>query len=206
MYTTKEIRWFFREDNKRIRNWFDQVEFDTLSERTDFYLQLAKNDIGVKLRNDLIEVKYLCGTRAKGCLNENVWGYFECWSKWSFKAGAEDSEVLNIIKGKTPEWIPIEKERSAVQLVRNGKTWQPRPISDEINDGCQIEYTKITIDEFNYFTFGLEWPGTGCCEISPAYFSKVLGKTKMSLNDSMGYPEFLGACENLRSQDLLVNP
>lgn len=206
MNKTKEIRWFFPEANRMIRDWFDQLKCDTVSERTDFYLNLAKNDIGVKLRDDLIEVKHLCGTRAKGCLSKNAWGYFECWTKWSFKAGAEDSLVQEIVKGKTLEWTPVKKVRRAVQLVRNDKTWEAYPLSDVMENACQIEYTQITIEEFKYFTFGLEWLGSGCCEITPAYFSKILGKTKMALNDSMGYPEFLVACENLRSQGLLAMP
>ncbi|WP_339715730.1 hypothetical protein [uncultured Kriegella sp.] len=202
MYKTKEIRWFFKTENTQIQNWFKNHELNASNIREDLYLQLNDENIGVKLRDGAIEVKHRTRARSKGCLITDVWGCFEHWTKWSFEAKSDDPVLLQITQGIYERWISVEKERLALQLTEiNGKT-KLFSLSQSLDYGCQIEYTKLKIMGEKWYTFGLEWFGNTHMELETSLISQILGNTKLSIKDSISYPAFLSAQENLSYKTL----
>lgn len=190
MYRTKEIRWFFPQENIHIQKWFNALGLDTKDERIDFYLNLETVDVGVKLREGKTEIKHRVGQRANDKLTPNAWGSFENWIKWSFDIG-DDSLHSQISADKYPQWIPIHKERYAIQMIEENGLIQTRPLSSSFDYGCQIEYAKILLQEKQWYTFGLEWFGDVCLKIKPALIDEIIGDTKFTINQSQAYPEFL---------------
>ena len=191
MYVTKEIRWFFKEENEPIRNWFYNLRFDVADEREDLYLDLEIQDVGVKLREGKTEIKHRIESRSKGCLNPNVWGYFEKWVKWSFDTKDDDPLYAEIMERKYNRWIPVAKERNTSQLTERNGAIITCPLSEDLDDGCQIEYSKINVCGKQWFTFGLEWFGETSPELRPSFVTEIIGDTNLAIKQSKGYPEFL---------------
>lgn len=191
MYWTKEIRWFLSEENEYIREWFDDLDSDSHEERTDLYLNLNDEKVGVKLRDGQIDIKHRLGTRAKGCLNTNSWGCFETFGKWSFSAQEGEKLYQQIGNGVYDEWVEIKKSRSIVQICnKNGKSSLLSP-SIQVDSGCQLEYTDFELNDKRWFTFGLEWFGNETVYIEPDLISEILGDSALGCQQSMGYAEFL---------------
>lgn len=192
MYKTKEIRWFFEGENKHVLNWFDNRQKNVFDKRKDFYLHLKNDDIGVKLRDGNIEIKHRVRERARGCLYPEVTGYFENWVKWSF--GAEDKDPLytQVLNGNHGQWIEITKERFAVVVTEeNGK----RIIDSQLQDveyGCQIEYTKVHLLGGEWHTFGLEWFGETCLELESNFMTEILQTLSQTI-----YKPIYGLCRFL---------
>lgn len=197
MYQTKEIRWFFKTENTQIQSWFENHELNSPSIREDLYLQLNDENIGVKLREGTIEVKHRTRARSKGSLNTDVWGCFEKWSKWSFEAKNNDPLLLQINQGIYKRWISVEKERLALQLTEMNGRMKLFSLSQALDYGCQIEYTKLKIMGEKWYTFGLEWFGSTHVELQTSLISQILGSTKLAIKDSISYPAFLSEQENL---------
>jgi hypothetical protein len=204
MYKTKEVRWFFKNENRSIENWFKNLEFDPLEQREDFYLHLQKEEVGVKLREENIEVKHRAGTRSRGCAGEQAWGYFENWIKWSFNAGADPQILSEITDGKGESWLSVVKERKSAKLTLENDEIAIKSPTDELEYGCQIEYTKIRLLGESWYTFALEWFGETCMEVNSSLATEVLGDTRLAMKQSMGYPAFLYKLQNSKQRMLLA--
>lgn len=190
MYRTKEIRWFFPKENVEIQKWFNNLGYDAKDTRQDLYLNLETSDVGVKLRQGKTEIKHRVGPRAKDKLNANAWGCFDTWIKWSFET-FDDKLYTQISNDKYPMWTPVIKERYATQLIEKQGSMEIHPLSDSFDYGCQIEYAKINLYDKDWYTFGLEWYGETCLKIEPGLVDDILGDTKLTINESHSYPEFL---------------
>ena len=190
MYKTKEIRWFFPQENRHIQKWFNNLGVDVTEKREDFYLNLETVDVGVKLRQGKTEIKHRIGQRANDKLNPNAWGSFETWIKWSFDT-FDDKLYSEISNDNFPMWIPISKERYAIQVIESEGNLQIHPLSKSFDYGCQIEYAKIHLNDKQCYTFGMEWFGDTCLKIEPIFVDEILGDTKFTINQSYGYPQFL---------------
>ncbi|SDL34227.1 hypothetical protein [Kriegella aquimaris] len=199
MFKTKEIRWFFKEANKPIKMWFESLELGSPDKREDIYLSLKNDSLSVKLRGREIEVKQRIGVRSKGCLNSNAWGSFENWIKWSFEADTNDKLLSKVIQGKYERWISISKERMAVQITKSNGNTRLFSSSQIVEEGCQLEYSKLSVQGETWYTFGLEWFGATCIELNSSLISKILCDSELNLNQSMGYPAFLSEHIHLKS-------
>lgn len=199
MYRTKEMRWFFKKENKHLKSWFakQMQDFKSQPERTDIYLDVKCADVNIKLREGNIEIKQRQqGPRARAQLS-NICGYCEKWTKWSFTPAIKDAEYEGILKGMPTEWITVGKNRLALMLIEvNGKI-KVVPTSANHRNGCQIEYTVVTIGKKIWYTFGLEWFGDEYLEIPSSLISKIVGESTFSLKQSMGYSAFLNSFDNL---------
>ena len=122
MYKSKEIRWFFSENNEPIEQWFSGrgMLFSKTKPRTDYYLPIpGKEDISVKLREGNIEIKQRHGQPVLHHLTKNAIGYLEDWVKWSFDVEDNDELAKNIIQAKKYSWFEVYKERIGVKLTAN---------------------------------------------------------------------------------------
>lgn len=195
MFNSKEIRWFTKKENKEISKWFAEraITFENTDSRTDYYLSLSgKKDIGIKLREGNIEVKHLIANPVEGKLTKNASGYFERYTKWSFSTDKEDILSHRIIHEKKYDWMEVSKERMGCKLKEdgNGKKLLVK-IEDQIPFGCQIEYTRINLNNSTWYTFGLEWFGEKELEVDPELIKEILGNSHFETGESMGYAEFL---------------
>ncbi len=193
MYKSKEIRWFSTQLNRHICRWFQKqrLEFDTIDPRLDFYLPLAKKDIGIKLREGNIEVKHRVGKPQVIALKDSNKGYLEEWVKWSFEGDPSGPLYQEITAREKYDWIKLYKERLGVKLIKEGTQVKIVPIEEQVLSGCQVEYTRTHLNGLVWFTFGLEWFGGAYWILSPNLISEILGDIHLKKQQSMGYPEFL---------------
>ena len=194
MYRSKEIRWFSPTEDKRITAWFKAGKpgFEATYARTDHYMPLpGKNDMGFKLREGKLEAKVRTGVPRIGKLTDKAEGYLEDWVKWSFNVSKDDPLANDILKGGKYSWIGVYKERMGLKLTedKNART-RFLDIMDQIDFGCQIEYTRIYVLGQQWFTFGLEWFGDKHLEPDPEVVSDILGDSSLKIDESMGYSEF----------------
>ncbi|MCM8571066.1 hypothetical protein NE848_16835 [Gramella jeungdoensis] len=195
MFNSKEIRWFGKKEDKEISSWFAGrgITFENTEPRTDFYLPLpGKKDIGIKLREGNIEIKHLLAKPEKGKLSAKAHGYFERYTKWSFSTEKDDVLSHKIIQAKEYDWLEVQKERMGCKLMEgsNGIKHLVK-IEDQIPYGCQLEYTRIKLNNTTWYTFGLEWFGEKEIEVGPELVEKILGNSTLNGKNSMGYAEFL---------------
>lgn len=195
MYRSKEIRWFTKEKQPDIIEWFSSqgLSFDRVSPRTDFYLPLPdKEDINVKLREGNIEIKHLIGEKEKGKLSSHALGYFEDWVKWSFNAASNDPLSKAIIHEKKYNWIAVHKVRMGMKIIAGADgLCQLVPMDQFPSFGCQVEYTRINVHRETWFSFGLEWFGEKSLDLDPTLIQEIIGESQLDVMDNMGYPEFL---------------
>ena len=195
MFSTKEIRWFFHTEVQSISNWFEEngYTFENTEARTDYYLTvIEKEDIGIKLRENNIEVKHRTKRSEKEKLTNQAEGYFEKYVKWSFSSAEDDSLTHEITKEEKYDWLPVRKERLGFKLKKDVHGNIIRVGLDEYPSfGCQIEYTRLKIKDEVKFTFALEWFGEEELNFDLSLLSEILGKHELQTEDSMGYAEFL---------------
>jgi hypothetical protein len=194
MYKTREIRWFFKENNVAIEKWFAAhgKEFSTSQHRTDFYLPIAKEDIGIKLRGGNIEIKQRHAQHVLHHLAKNATGYLEDWVKWGFGLNKKDALANSIIKEGKYDWIAAHKQRIGVKALADAaRAISIHDIKEELPAGCQIEYTRLMISKQEYFTFGCECFGDDYVMPDQKFFESMLENTTLKADDSMGYSAFL---------------
>jgi|GEM_PF-1222338 len=191
MYRTKEIRWFFRKEKEQIVRWFKRQNCASNRTRTDFYLDTNNEDIGIKLRAGKIEVKHRIGTRANGGLNDNVWGCFDEFVKWSFNVQDQDAVLSKILDFEHCEWIPVQKNQKVLQLIEENGVIKTKSIAEDLDYGCQVEYATIKIYEEEWQTFALEWFGDPCLELDASIISEMMDSVELQINESFGYASFL---------------
>lgn len=193
MYKTKEMRWFFREENHHLETWFAShgIKFDGRDETTDIYLNAEQDNIGIKLRDGNIETKRLRSVpRGRKSFNGNS-GYIEEWVKWSFAVEEPDDEYIGIVERKEKNWIEVIKNRLAVHIADTKGKLSVRPVSAGLDFGCQVEYTKVRIGDSMWYTFALEWSGNRFLELPEPFMKEILGSSKLTLKRSKGYAAFL---------------
>lgn len=196
MFRSKEIRWFSVKESKDIIQWFASQgnSFDTAGSRIDHYLPHLRNDgIGFKLREGNVELKHLTSKPEKARISPSAEGFMERYIKWSFNTAENDELSEKIIRENEYGWIEVKKERMGIKIRESeagNRNWVD--IAEEIPNGCQLEYTRIEInDKEAYYTFGLEWFGEPEIELEPAFIAEILGDTEFNFEESMGYAEFL---------------
>ncbi|MUH34593.1 hypothetical protein D9O36_01960 [Zobellia amurskyensis] len=193
MYKTKEIRWFFDNDNQHIKEWFKQrdLNFDCSEERRDLYLNTKSKSFNIKLRDNRIEIKQRESCPVGRTNLYTAFGYSEKWIKWSFSLQDAQAEYGILSDLENNEWVEVAKNRLTVNVINvNGKL-EIRKTTEDIESGCQIEYSKVTVKNKISYTFGFEWFGKEKVFFDETFLSTILGDTKLTLNQSMGYAEFL---------------
>jgi hypothetical protein len=153
---------------------------------------LDKDDITVKLREGNIEIKHRVGLPEEYTLTKNCTGLIENWVKWSFKTDEADKLSQEIVSENKYNWIETIKTRIGVKVTedKNGAL-QILPIKSIIEFGCQIEYTMVEIYGKTSFTFALEWFGEKEFHLPEDLIKEILGAAQFTVEDSMGYGEYL---------------
>ncbi|MCB0567437.1 MAG: hypothetical protein KDD01_23975 [Phaeodactylibacter sp.] len=163
MYPSCEVRWFFPAAPEGLIDWFvsKNRRFDTpaSAKRTDHYLLVPNGEnIGIKLREGNIETKHLVKRQGERHFPElGATGVVEHWIKWSFKLDEADSLSQSIIHDGQDGWIAVEKERLGFtyHFLEDGAISEVS-IYEWVPEGCQVELTRIVVENKTFHTFGLE--------------------------------------------------
>ena len=214
MQSSFEMRWFFQAMPDAVAMWFESKGFHFSSShptRVDHYLPLsAKKAMGIKLREGNVEIKHLIkSTGRRAFENGRISGKIQQWTKWSFNL-AEGDELSNaIIRDNKYDWIAVQKERLGFKykFTKSGREQGEIDIRDITPEGCQVEFTRLIINNKIYYTFGLESfseagkekqhlrRGTKLAFESLTHWNATSGtvipEVRLGMGDNMSYPEFL---------------
>jgi hypothetical protein len=197
MYLSTEIRWFTKIENQDIISWFARhgMNINSVQARTDYYLMAHDySDFIPKLREGRIEIKHKVGSSSTSKLTHCAEGYLEQFVKWSFLLDSGDEISGKIINFNyyDSEWIEVYKERMGVKIAEtNEGIVKIYDITEVIESGCQIEYTKIKVKNQVWYSFNFEWFGNEFLNLDSAFLAKLFGTSKWKLKDSMNYGKFL---------------
>lgn len=195
-FQTIEVRWFYRgEVPARIGYWFEKVGLKLEKEdcRSDVYLRSSSPDVGVKLRQGNLEVKYRqaeIGRLEIDGLDSSV----ELWSKWIC---ADDNGQLTPTQlADKPGWLKVDKIRDRrlfrVEFDRDIELIQVITPTAGI---AAIELTKLQVCGQNWWTLACEYFGNDL-EIDRQFLplvTKLLSGSKLANitpQISCGYPQW----------------
>ena len=86
----------------------------------------------------------------------------------------------------------VEKQRLGIKLGLNEKEeMEIFDIGEILDHGCQLEYTRIDIEDKSWYTLGLEWFGRPWLELEPEILAGILGNSSLGSEQSKSYPQFL---------------
>ena len=186
---TVETRWFFPAAPMSPDSMFGRSI--PPSERTDWYAFPCHQHNGLKFREGRLETKLLVedyGSQNWGHVSGNA----ESWSKWTAEySGDLPSEDILTAAG----WLAVHKSRHWQALdMRDGMlVW----CSHRVDDGCEVEWSAVTVDSQIWWTVGFEavGPSGALNENLRRAIDHVLGtesaQTPFCLANSMAYPTWL---------------
>jgi len=115
MLESVEIRWFFQGPMPdKLHSIIDNSNIQSKWEsRSDYYLLVEKCDnVGIKLRNSRLELKWLKISNNFNLPQFDVDGKIEHWIRWEWNDTKSFNEVLQFIHlNKDNPWIKIDKSR-----------------------------------------------------------------------------------------------
>jgi hypothetical protein len=196
MDNSTEIRWFSTERFTDVERWFkDQgKQFKNQWQQSDFYVRLdGYPKLSFKIREGKAEIKTLVNEPAVIKISNTCSGIVEHWIKWS-KPLSGHLTATQIFDDKNV-LIELKKERLLITYsINEGGI---NIANDYANEGCQVELTRLSIENQLYYSFAFE--AFGSDDRRTSYLNTittlVLGEfdanTKLSTNDSYGYPVLL---------------
>ena len=204
MYTnlleTAEIRWFLPgEIPEKMRAWFNGFDdFPPSSQtRTDHYLHLPGNAIGIKIREGLIEHKQGVDGVGEKWRSGTHSGKVEHWQKWSFPLD-DYFAIAEMLNTYTGSWLSIIKERQ-MRILSLDPTNRVLSTSYEEVSGTAVgwELTKLKIEGSNdsRWTMGFESFGNDnkLTETLIKICNTILADCPLKLTeeDCYSYPELM---------------
>ena len=192
-FKTREVRWFINRPIPELSRWFETLPPTscTLESREDLYLVLpGRSDLGVKFRENRLELKYKLGKSRQGELVPGIIGVFEIWEKLGFPLTPEISNSV-VPEGTEASRVPVLKRRLATMIETNGIQESFHPLGTPVAASVQLEYTKLQLLGSSWYTIGLEWLEDGDVTLPAKLLSDLLASSELEVNASMGYPEFL---------------
>jgi hypothetical protein len=201
MFATTEIRWFLRGDiPAEVLQWFHGRDAKCLDQpaRTDHYLALPGNALGIKLREGMLEHKQKGGGDEKPWESRACSGTVGHWQKWSFIV--EDQQAFREMLETCPLcWKGVVKKRS-LHLLKADASGELKFIDYEEagNDACGWELAEVQVagSPQKWWTTGFEAFGEkGGQEKTLAVtlddlITEGLGKYLHDKN-SLSYPEWI---------------
>lgn len=201
MFPTAEVRWFSRGPIlPHVEAWFHHGDGSVEQEpgRVDHYLQLAHIDsLGIKLRQDRIEIKQRVDRQGLVRFHERVVGLVEQYHKWSF-ALDEPNVVVARATAVAGAWIPVRKERQLRRYrVADDGDVTPLASSTSPDRGCELELSRVAVLGETWWTLAFEAfgePSTIRADLLAVVRTVFATGTPPTLpaHDSRGYAAWLG--------------
>lgn len=189
---TLEVRWFYPGSLPvAVTNWFDTLGKNPSNPdtRTDVYLQSSSPDLGVKLRQGNLEVKYRQQQLGNIQIDRFPEGHVEQWSKWIC------NEVPSSEAGKQG-WIQVDKVRyQRFYRVEFLDRIQLISIDTPRQNAAAIEITDLQLRGQSWWSIACEYLGNNISidrEFLPLVHSLLLNSPlSTSTPISGGYPQWL---------------
>ncbi len=212
MFPSYEVRWFFSQCPEALSGWMEtlghSLDDNNTAERTDFYLPLVGlQRPGIKLREGRIEVKQLINEPGMQLFPyPAAKGNVQHWIKWSFGLCEDDGLALGIIREGKHDWVSVRKKRCGFTYhFAPGGEVAKTSMGALVEEGCQVELTRIKVFGETHYTFGLEaFSQSGSMadnfqrgtELAFSEFrewneGKSLPQVEFDGRNSKSYPEFL---------------
>ena len=160
-FKTIEVRWFYSGTlPDQVFDWFDTLgePLAAADTRTDIYLQSSSPDLGIKLRQGNLEVKYRQAKLGSIAIDNHPVGQVEQWSKWI---------CIDDLSGLTPEriadkpgWIEVSKIRyQRLYQVNFNENIRLISIPKPTANAAGIEVTQLKLADQIYWTIACEYFG-----------------------------------------------
>ena len=197
MDSSVEVRWFLQIPQPERPIIFPRGVKTSI--RTDWYA-CSHSGCGMKIRDGKLEMKLLhqnlgfqnIGTRS---------GKFEEWKKWTFDVNSKVAPSKENLL--STGWVAITKKRSLLVYSVNENAFER--VSSWTPNGCQLEWTELTIDTQKWLTIGLDAFGS---EIEPKstlkkaaqiLIPKLPDYLQLDGTTSCSYPEWIFGLKTLGS-------
>lgn len=158
MLYSAEARWFYRESlPEPILNWFCAGKpLKPERERIDRYLVFPGSEsVSVKIREGNFEIKAMKGASETVQYSPQITGRSECWIKWSYKKEAVKAWV-GALHLENNGWIEVTKDRWLRKFSLDKPELSEVSINDRPDEGCNVELTKITVLNHEWWSFAFE--------------------------------------------------
>ncbi len=144
---TTELRWFVPGSLPAdIGSWFTGST-GVLEERIDTYLLDGRGDIGVKRRfRQTVELKVRQSLEGRIEFGDGLAGSLEVWRRWS------PAEVL-VEHSAGERWVDVHKSVVKRRFLPDGTEVAFSPVLEATGAGCDVEVTRITVDDDHWWTF-----------------------------------------------------
>ena len=204
MLESVEIRWFFQGhmpdklysiiDNSNIQSKWES--------RSDYYLLIEKCDnVGIKLRNSRLELKWLKISNNFNLPQFDVDGKIEHWIRWEWNDTKSFNEVLQFIHlNKDNPWIKIDKSRLQKKFkIQDDSITELQ--SESVYFDFAIEITQLKIFEQYWWSVAFD---SFLKERHEYFFTQLIKRyvnreihplLKSSL--SCGYPKWISKIKNV---------
>ncbi len=201
-FQTIELRWFYRGTiPAEMGKWFQALgtPLEPIDTRSDLYLQSRSPDIGLKLRQGNLEVKY----RQQESGNLTIEGVSESraerWSKCI--CGDRESGLTPTSIASKPGWIKVDKIRDR-RLYR--VDFEPEIVLTQIATPtagiAAIELTQLQVATQNWWTLACEYFGSDL-DLDRQFLLLVralrsgIPDLQIGAPISCGYPQWLSIVE-----------
>jgi hypothetical protein len=203
MLESVEIRWFFQ---GRIPDNFylifndsdDQTKWET---RSDYYLLNEYGDnIGIKLRNSRLELKWLKRSNNFTLPQLNIDGKIEYWVRWEWNDTKSFNDVLQFIRfNKDSPWIKIDKSRFQKKFkIHDDSLAEVK--SESVYFDFAIEITKLKTFEQYWWSIAFD---SFLKERYEYFFSQLIKRyvnkevqSLLKLDSSYSYPTWISKMRN----------
>ena len=192
-FRTREVRWFLSRPIPEVSQWFEvlpQASY-TRESREDVYLVLpGRNGLGVKFRENRLELKYRLATSGSQEVVPGIKGSLESWEKLSFPSTPEMASSF-LPEGSKATRVSVLKRRMATMIETTSGQTTFHPLGTPVTAGVQFEYTELQVMGSDWHTLGLEWPGDKGVVLPAGLLAAFPAEALAKVALSMGYPEFL---------------
>jgi hypothetical protein len=192
-FRTREVRWFLSRPVPEVSQWFEALPPTsyTRESREDVYLVLpGRNGLGVKFRENRLELKYRLATSGSQEVVPGIEGCLESWEKLGFPSTPETASSL-LPKDSTATRVSVLKRRMATMIETAGGQTTFHPLGTPVTAGVQFEYTELQVMGSDWHTLGLEWPENKEIPLPAQLLAGLLSPSAFEKMHAMGYPEFL---------------
>ncbi len=196
-FQTIEVRWFYRgEVPAPIGKWFETVgrRLEDIDRRSDIYLRSSSPDVGVKLRQGNLEIKYRQAEIGLFAIDGLADSRVERWSKWI--CADDRGELTPTQLADKPGWLKVDKIRDRrLFRVEFGDRVKLTQIATPTADIASIELTQLQVLGQDWWTLACEYFGTDL-EIDGQFLqlvSNLLAESELAKIEpqiSCGYPQW----------------
>jgi len=199
MLTTAELRWFCRGTVPgAVENWFQQgcpgEDIESAAERTDLYLATASEYLGIKLRQEQLEIKWRDAALGVLQFSDALAGQLEKWVKWTCQPVPATLPEVDLATG---HWIRVAKVRCQRRYqVFPDQSLTAVPATQSIPQGCSLELTKLSVAETAWWSLALEASGEDAAlvDVLQTVAHRLLptcSGLKLPVQNSYAYPQWL---------------